>query len=110
MKKMSVIGLFAGIMLVSAPVVYAEPGMSDAQHRKTMGGLHHPGHDQSDSDSNSEKNAVMSDSQHRKSMGGLHHPDREDESTKDSHEGKRKPSMSDSQHRKNMGGLHHPKD
>ncbi len=108
MKKTGAMGLLAGIMLVSIPVVYAEHSMSDTQHRKAMSGLHHPEH--ADDMKHSDGKATMSDAQHRKTMGGMHHPDREDEGMKDSHEEKKESTMSDSQHRKSMGGLHHPKD
>lgn len=45
--------------------------MSDVQHRKTMGGMHHPQDVQQDDES--KKAGSMSDVQHRKHMGGLKH-------------------------------------
>lgn len=80
MMKKSTIALIAGALLVAAPVVYSgeQRSMSDAQHRKTMSGMHHP--DQSDDATMNDaekRRATMSDTQHRKTMGGMSHPEKE---------------------------------
>jgi len=110
MLKRSAIVLMMGGMLAAAPTIYAgESGtMSNAQHRKTMGGLHHTEHaaDASKQDED-KKTPTMSDAQHRKTMGGLHHTERADD-TSQQDDDKKTPTMSDAQHRKTMGGSHHP--
>jgi len=105
MKKANVAGLLIGAVLVAAPVAYGGENhtMSDAQHRKTMGGMHHP--EQSRDAAADKKQAVMSDAQHRKTMGGMRHPEQSRDATAD----KKRAVMSDTQHRKTMGGAHHPK-
>ncbi len=108
--KTSITILFMGCILMAAPVVYSgeHRSMSDVQHRKHMGGLHHPEHSEDASMQGvDEKTSTMSDAQHRKHMGGLHHPDNADAAEHDDE--KDGVGMSDVQHRKHMGGLHHPK-
>jgi len=80
MLKRSAIALMMGGMLAAAPTIYAgESGtMSDAQHRKTMGGLHHTERaDDTSQQDDDKKTPTMSDAQHRKTMGGTHHPDKD---------------------------------
>ncbi len=104
MKKISVIGVFVGAVLL-APVAFAgdQSSMSDTQHRKTMSGMHHPEHSQNADVK--EGDAVMSNSQHRKTMSGMSHPKHDDGKTLTE---KKKTSMSNAQHRKTMGGMSHP--
>jgi len=70
----SAIALLMGSLLVAAPAVYSgeKSSMSDAQHRKTMGGMHHPdqGDGATENDDAEKEGATMSDTQHRKTMGG----------------------------------------
>ncbi|MDQ6957266.1 MAG: hypothetical protein Q9M21_08730 [Mariprofundaceae bacterium] len=105
MKKAKIIGLLMGTVLVAAPVAYGgeNHAMSDAQHRKTMGGMHHP--EQNRDAVADKKRAMMSNAQHRKTMGGMRHP----EQSRDAVTDKKRAVMSDAQHRKTMGGSHHPK-
>jgi len=104
MKKISVIGVFIGAVLL-APVAFAgdQRSMSDAEHRKTMSGMHHPEHSQNADVK--EGNAVMSNSQHRKTMSGMSHPKHDDGKKLTE---KEKATMSNAQHRKTMGGMSHP--
>jgi len=110
MLKRSAIILMMGGMLAIAPTAYSgESGtMSDAQHRKTMGGMHHTERaDDASKQDGDKKNSAMSDAQHRKTMGGMHHTERTDDTSKQEGD-KKAPTMSDAQHRKTMGGSHHP--
>ncbi len=110
MLKKSAVVLIMGGMLVAAPVIYSgESGnMSDAQHRKAMGGMHHPKHaDDTNKQDVDKKSTPMSDAQHRKAMGGMHHPEHADDASKQDVDKKSVP-MSGAQHRKTMGGSHHP--
>ncbi len=110
MLKRNAIALMVGGMLAAAPTVYSgEPdSMSDAQHRKTMGGMHHPEHtDAAGKQEGDKKSPAMSDAQHRKTMGGMRHSERADDASKQEGD-KKSPAMSDAQHRKTMGGSHHP--
>ncbi len=104
MKKISVIGMFMGAVLL-VPVAFAgdQNSMSDVQHRKTMSGMHHPEHSH-DADAK-EGHAVMSDSQHRKTMSGMSHPKHDDGKKLTE---KENATMSNAQHRKTMGGMSHP--
>ena len=98
MKKISVVMMaLCGAILFTAPAYASE--MSDAVHRKTMGGLHHQ---EQMSEGNGEASS-MSDGVHRKTMGGLHHEKNEESSD----ENKTPAVMSDGVHRKTMGGLKH---
>jgi len=105
MKKISVIGMFMGAVLL-APMAFAgdQSSMSDTQHRKTMSGMHHPEHSH-DADVK-EGHAAMSNSQHRKTMSGMSHPKHGDDGKKLIK--KEKATMSNAQHRKTMGGMSHP--
>jgi len=96
--------IMGGMLMAPSGALASDDGskMSDVQHRKTMGGIHHP--EDGDTADKEGKKPKMSDVQHRKSMGGIRHP--EDGDTADK-EGK-KPKMSDVQHRKSMGGTRHP--
>ncbi len=110
MLKKSAIALIAGALLVAVPEAYSDEqsSMSDAQHRKTMSGMHHP--DQGDSVMKKDaekKRTTMSDTQHRKTMGGMSHPDQGDGVIKNDAE-KKRATMSDIRHRKTMGGMSHP--
>ncbi len=104
-NKTLILAALLGLALATSPAAFAgdrDHQMSGAQHRKHMGGLHHPkdGREQAED----EKARPMSDMQHKKHMGGLHHPKDRREQAEDE---KARP-MSDMQHKKHMGGLHHP--
>jgi len=110
MLKKYGITLIIGGMFAIAPTAYAgeTDAMSDAQHRKTMGGMHHPEHtDGAGKQEGDKQSPAMSDAQHRKTMGGLHHTERAEDAGKQEGD-KKSPAMSDAQHRKTMGGSHHP--
>jgi len=112
--KVSAITLLAGTLLMTTPAVYSEEhgSMSDAQHRKTMSGMHHPdqAEDATKSDCEAKGKPTMSDAQHRKLMGGsMQHPDQDSDAAKSEAVEKNGATMSDTQHRKSMGGgMHHP--
>jgi len=104
-NKPLILAALLGLAFTASPMAFANDDghtMSDVQHRKTMGGLHHP----KDGKKNVENREArpMSDVQHRKTMGGLHHP----KDGKKNVENREARPMSDVQHRKHMGGLHHP--
>ncbi len=107
MMKIRIITLLAGLFLMVPAAYSGEHGsMSDAQHRKSMSGMHHP--EQTD-DGTKKAPASMSDSQHRKMMGGsMQHPDQGSDTEASGKAEKKGSTMSDSQHRKSMGGMHHP--
>jgi len=110
MLKRSAVALMVGGMLAAAPTVYSgeSDSMSDAQHRKTMGGMHHPEHvEDANKQDGDKKSPTMSDAQHRKTMSGLHHTEHVEDASKQDGD-KKSPTMSDAQHRKTMGGSHHP--
>jgi len=107
-NKPLILAALLGVAFAASPMAFADDvgskQMSDVQHRKRMGGLHHPEDGQKGVES-SEEAPPMSDVQHRKTMGGLHHPEDGQKGVESSEEA---PPMSDVQHRKTMGGLHHP--
>jgi len=110
MLKKHGIALIIGGMFAIVPTAYAgeTDSMSDAQHRKTMGGMHHPEHaDGAGKQEIDKKSPAMSDAQHRKTMGGLRHTEHVEDASKQDGD-KKSPAMSDTQHRKTMGGSHHP--
>ncbi len=110
MLKKSGVALLSGAMLIAVPTIYSgESGtMSDAQHRKVMGGMHHPEHaGEANKQDDDRKKSTMSDAQHRKVMSGMHHPEHTGEASKQDGD-RKKSTMSDAQHRKTMSGLHHP--
>ncbi len=104
MKRASVAGLFVGVLLALTSTVYGSDGatMSDVQHRKVMGGMHHP---EKQGDGMEGNSPVMSDTQHKKHMGGAHHP----AAGEGRHKGEngKHPTMSDAQHKKHMGAGKH---
>jgi len=105
-NKPLIIAALLSLAFTVSPMAFADHdghSMSDVQHRKTMGGLHHP-EDGTKGMQNREAHP-MSDVQHRKHMSGLHHPS---EGGKKGVERQEAHPMSDVQHRKHMGGLHHP--
>ncbi len=100
-NKPLILAALLGLAFTLSPAAFAgerDNRMSDMQHKKHMGGLHHP---KDGTDAKNTNASSMSDVQHRKHMGGLRHPE-------DGEKDGEARLMSDPQHRKHMGGLHHP--
>ncbi|MBL1351812.1 MAG: hypothetical protein COA61_000515 [Zetaproteobacteria bacterium] len=95
-------GVLLSASLLAASLAYADGNhtMSDTQHQKTMGGMHHPA--SSEGQYGESGTAVMGDTQHRKTMTGMKHQHSANEK-----DHKKASKMSDAQHRKTMGGMHH---